>query len=203
MNRAQNIRAAVLHYGTLALGAAILAFGMFNVHSRTQVTEGGILGLTLLLHHWFGITPGVTGLVLDSLCYAIGFKMLGKSFLKNAIVASCCFSLFYNAFEAIGPLLPDLSSMPLVAALAGAVFVGVGVGLVVRAGGASGGDDALALVIAKLTGKNISFAYLFTDITVLVLSLSYIPVTRIFYSLITVTVSSFIIGRIHKDVAQA
>lgn len=203
MNRAQKIRAAVLHYGTLALGAGILAFGMFNIHSRTQVTEGGILGLTLLVQHWFGITPGVTGLVLDGICYAIGFTMLGKSFLKNAIVASCCFSLFYNAFEAIGPLLPDLSGMPLVAALAGAVFVGVGVGLVVRAGGASGGDDALALVIAKLTGKNISFAYLFTDITVLVLSLSYIPVTRIFYSLITVTVSSFIIGRIHKDKAQA
>ena len=48
-------------------------------------------------------------------------------------------------WERVGPVLPDLSGQPLIAALLGGVFVGVGVGLVVRAGGASGGDDVLAL----------------------------------------------------------
>ena len=33
-------------------GASILAFGLFNVHSRSQITEGGVLGMTLLLQHW-------------------------------------------------------------------------------------------------------------------------------------------------------
>ena len=79
----------------------------------------------------------------------------------------------------------------------GALFVGVGVGLVVRAGGASGGDDALALVISKVTGWPVSRAYLFTDVVVLALSLSYIPVKNIACSLVTVTLSSFIIGKIH------
>ena len=84
----------------------------------------------------------------------------------------------------------------MLAALFGALFVGVGVGLVVRAGGAAGGDDALALVVSKLAGCPIARAYLLTDVTVLLLSLSYIPVRNIACSLVTVTLSSFIIGRI-------
>ena len=90
-------------------------------------------------------------------------------------------------------MLPDLSGYPLTAAVLGALFVGIGVGLVVRQGGSSGGDDALALSIAKATRLRISQAYLFTDLTVLLLSLSYIPFRRIAYSLVTVTISSWLI----------
>ena len=84
------------------------------------------------------------------------------------------------------------------AALAGAVFVGVGVGLVVKAGGAAGGDDALALVISHKTKWNVGKCYLLTDVTVLLLSLSYIPVVNIACSVVTVTLSSAIIGVIHE-----
>lgn len=185
-------------YCTLLLGSAILAFGLFNIHSQSMITEGGVLGMTLLLSHWFNISPGITGPVMDLTCYFIGYRMLGRSFLKYALVASAGFAVFYNMFESIGPLLPNMGGTPIVAAVAGGLFVGVGVGLVVRSGGASGGDDALALVIAKVFGCNISRAYLATDVAVLMLSLSYIPVHKILCSLITVTISSFIIGRIHR-----
>ena len=70
--------------------------------------------------------------------------------------------------------------------------------LVIRGGGSCGGDDALALTIAHLTKWRIARAYLLTDITVLVLSLSYIPVSRIVFSLVTVTVSSFLIDFIQS-----
>ena len=68
----------------------------------------------------------------------------------------------------------------------------------VRQGASCAGDDALALVISKITGCRISRAYLLTDVTVLVFSLSYIPAKRIVYSLITVTVSSFLIDFIQN-----
>ncbi len=190
-------RQAILHYGSLLLGACVLAFGLFNVHSQSQITEGGVLGMTLLLQHWLKISPGISGFLMDMTCYAVGFRLLGKAFLKNAVVASCGFSFFYNLFEYWGPVLPSLADMPLFAALLGGLFVGVGVGLVVRAGGASGGDDALALIIVKLTKLPIAKAYFATDFVVLMLSLSYIPVMKILCSLVTVTLSSFIIGRIH------
>ena len=74
--------------------------------------------------------------------------------------------------------------------------MGIGVGLIVRQGGSAGGDDALALTISRVTHWRLSRAYLFTDLTVLALSLTYIPVGRIACSLVTVTLSSFLIDRI-------
>ena len=102
--------------------------------------------------------------------------------------------MFHGLWEQFPPLLPDLSAWPVAAAVLGAAFVGIGVGLVVRIGGACGGDDALALTISHLSKWPIARCYLITDLTVLALSLSYIPFTRILYSLITVTISSFLIG---------
>ena len=86
----------------------------------------------------------------------------------------------------------------LIAALLGGVFVGVGVGLVVRAGGASGGDDVLALLLNKFTKLTLSKSYFMTDAIVLALSLTYIPAGRIVFSFITVTLSSFLIERIQR-----
>ncbi len=180
------------------VGAFILAFGLYNIHSRCDITEGGVLGGVLLLEHWFGISPSVTGLLLDGACYLVGFKYLGKAFAGYSVLASAGFSLSYRFVEKTGPLLPDLSAMPLLAALLGGIFVGVGVGICVRQGGAAGGDDALAMTISKMSGIDISKAYLFTDLVVLGLSLSYIPMRKIACSLVTVTVSSWLIGKMQR-----
>ena len=115
------------------------------------------------------------------------------NFLIRSGVATLCGAAFFRLWDFTGPVLPDLSAQPLAAALLGGLFVGVGVGLVVRQGGSSGGDDALALVISRKTGWRLSRAYLFTDLTVLALSLTYIAPLRIAWSLITVTVSSLLI----------
>lgn len=201
--KSQQLKQSFLHYGTMLLGVAILAFGLFNVHSQSKITEGGVLGMTLLLHHWLGITPGISGLVMDITCYFIGFRMLGKAFLKNAIFSSIGFSVCYNLYEAYGYVLPNLGGQPLLAAVVGGLFVGIGVGLVVREGGASGGDDALAMIIAKNARCRISKAYFLTDFVVLMLSLSYIPFKNILCSLVTVTISSFLIDKLQKPAAFA
>lgn len=187
----------ISHWLKLIAGTAILSFGLFNIHSQCDITEGGVLGMILLLEHWFKISPSITGVILDFSCYLIGWKMLGNSFLKNAIFSTCCFSLWYRLWEHTGYIIADMSAVPLAAAVAGAVFVGIGVGIVVKEGGAAGGDDALALVISKIAKCRISRAYLLTDLTVLALSLSYIPFSKIIYSFITVTLSSRIIDKIH------
>ena len=76
----------------------------------------------------------------------------------------------------------------------GAVFVGVGVGVCVRVGGAPGGDDALAMSISHLTKWKIQWVYLLSDFVVLALSLSYIPLKRIGFSVLTVILSGQLIG---------
>ena len=178
--------------------SAFLAFGLCHVHSMSGVTEGGVLGLTLLLEHWFDISPSVSGMILNFFCYALGWRTLGRSFIVYSVAATFGFSASYKLWEQFDPFWPELAEMPFVAAVVGAIFVGIGAGLCVRAGGATGGDDALAMSLAKLTHWNIEWIYLFSDITVLALSVSYIPLGRIGYSLLTVILSGQIIGLIQK-----
>lgn len=176
------------------LGSFILAFGLYNVHSISGVTEGGVLGATLLLEHWTGISPALTGGIMNVLCYVLGWRLLGKEFIAYSALATAGFSGTYKICEQFPHLWPGLADMPLVAALVGALFVGVGAGLCVRVGGAPSGDDALAMSISHATGWKIQWVYLLSDLIVLVMSLSYIPVRRIGYSLFTVLLSGQLIG---------
>lgn len=180
------------------LGSCILAFGLCHIHALSGVTEGGQLGLTLLLHHWLGITPAISALVINIICYAAGWKALGKSFLFYSLIAAAGFSGFYRIFEMFPPAFPELTQHPLAAALLGAVFVGVGCGLCVRVGGAPCGDDALAITLSHIFKSKIEYFYMISDVTVLLLSLSYIPVQRIGFSLLTVLLSSKLVGIIQR-----
>lgn len=179
-------------------GSAILSFGLYNIHALSGVTEGGILGMSLLLHHWLGISPAISGFLMNGVCYVIGWKLLGRDFVAYSIISGSCFSIFYAIFEQFPPLWPQLSHMPFLAALSGAFFVGIGVGLCVRTGGAPGGDDALAMSICHVTKKDIRWAYLASDFIVLLLSISYLDLKRIAYSLVTVILSGQIIGVVQK-----
>lgn len=183
---------------TLFLASAFQAFGMYHVHAQSAVTEGGVFGLTLLLEHWLGISPAITNFVLTAACFLLGWKTLGRDFIGYSAVAVAGYSIGYAIFEQFPPLWPEIGQYPLLAAILGAAFIGIGAGLCVRAGGATTGDDALAMSLQQLLKMPIQRIYLISDLTVLVLSLSYIPLGRIFYSLITVVLSGQIIGWMQK-----
>lgn len=174
--------------------SAFQAFGMYNIHAVSDITEGGVLGATLLLEHWFAISPAVSGFVLNAVCYFLGWKTLGKEFIAYSLIAATGFSAAYGICEQFPPLWPEIASYPLLAAFVGAMFIGIGAGLCVRAGGATCGDDALAMSLSHITKMPIQWIYLISDLTVLGLSLSYIPWSKILYSLLTVVLSGQIIG---------
>lgn len=186
----------------IMIGAMICTFGIHNIHQRTNITEGGVIGLMLLIEHWFHLSPAIITTILDLTCYILAYKFLGIMFIKISFISTFFVSMFYKIWNLFPPMLPNLTDQPLIAAILGGLFVGIGVGIIVRQGGSSGGDDALALAISKACHCRISKAYLFTDITVLFASLSYIPVMRIIFSLVTVTVSSYVIDfvkSVHLD----
>ena len=183
------------------LSGALLAFGIYHVHDTADITEGGVLGMILLLEHWLRISPAVSGLVLNFGCYIFGWRTLGRGFLLRSAFAAAGFSGGYWLWEQFPPVWPQIVGYPLIAALAGAVFVGVGCGMCVRHGGAPCGDDALAMGLSRVLKTPIQKAYLLSDLAVLLLSVSYIPLGKILYSLVTVILSGQIIGlfqRKHK-----
>ena len=181
----------------ILIGSLILAFGIYNLNYQNNITEGGILGVLLLLKNLFDIEPSVANLILDISLLIIAYKFFGKQFLLNSIIATLSFSTFYEIFESIGPLIPVLQSKFIVTILSG-LFVGIGVGIIIRNGAAAGGDDALAMVISKITSVTIGNVYLIGDVAVLILSLTYLSVYDIFWSLIAVSISGRTIDFIYN-----
>lgn len=194
MKKNFSLRSCVVSF----LSAGFLAFGMYNVHSISGITEGGVLGAVLLIQHWFHISPAVSSLVLNGLCYLLGWRTFGKPFVMYSLAAALGYSVGFFICEQFPPLFPQIASMPLVASVVGSIFVGIGSGLCVRVGGATSGDDALAMSVSRMTAIPIQWIYLISDLLVLGLSLTYIPINRIAYSLLTVILSGQIIGLLQK-----
>ena len=180
------------------LASGFQAFGMYNIHAISDITEGGVLGAVLLIQHWLHISPALSGFVLNAACYLLGWRTLGKTFIAYSLIAAAGFSSCYWLCEQFPPLWPGIAAYPLAAALIGALFIGIGAGICVRIGGATCGDDALAMSLSHITKVPIQWIYLISDLTVLGLSLSYIPFRKIAWSLLTVILSGQIIGWIQN-----
>ena len=101
----------------ILLGAMICSFGIHNIHQRTNITEGGVIGLMLFAEHWLKLSPAYITPVLDLACYLLAFRFLGGRFIKISIISTFFVSLFYKIWELFPPMLPDLSNRPLIAAV--------------------------------------------------------------------------------------
>ena len=171
----------------ILIGSTILAFGVYNFYYLNSITEGGVLGIILLLKNMFGFDVSVAGAILDIALLIMGFKMFGKKFFIYSVGASVGFSVLYDIFETVGPLVPQMGMFT--SAVLGGLSVGIGCGIMMRVGCASGGDDALAMIISKVTSLKLSTVYLITDGIVLLLSVSYIPAVQLVYSIVAVLIS--------------
>ena len=83
----------------ILLGAMICTFGIHNIHQRTNITEGGVIGLMLLVEHWLKISPAYITPMLDAACYLLAFKFLGGNFIKISIISTLFVSVFYKIWE--------------------------------------------------------------------------------------------------------
>ena len=71
------------------LSSAFQAFGIYNIHALADITEGGVLGATLLLEHWFHISPALSSFLLNTACFLLGWRTLGRSFIAYSLIAAC------------------------------------------------------------------------------------------------------------------
>ena len=90
----------------IMLGAAICTFGVHNIHQRADITEGGIIGLMLLLEHWLGIPSAVLTPILDITCYAMAWRYFGGKFIMISMISTIFVSLFYELWSLLPYMLP-------------------------------------------------------------------------------------------------
>lgn len=183
----------------IALGCAIYALSLDMVSVPNRLADGGISGITLLLRHFWGINMGLSTLVLNIPLIILGYRFMGKRLLAYTIWGTVTLS-FFLWFWRLVPIITQLNlehDLFLSAAIAGTLS-GFGLGLVFRYNGTSGGTDIIARICQMKYGISSGKMLLACDAAVLFISLSYLDIKHMMYTLL----ASFILSRVMDAVQQ-
>lgn len=179
----------------IIFGGALYGFGVIFFNIPNDLAEGGVTGITLILRALFGLNPAITTLLLNLPLIAIGGKTLGKRSLFYTILGTASLSFWLGFWQKV-PLSIDINHDLLIAAILGGILSGVGCGMIYRVGGTTGGSDIIARILELKFGISVGKTLLIFDIIVLTLSLSYINLTKMMYTLILAYVFSKLIDSI-------
>ncbi|MWV43013.1 DUF2179 domain-containing protein [Paenibacillus sp. HJL G12] len=146
----------------LIVGSFIFALDINLFVIPHDLAEGGVTGVTIILYYLFKWSPGLVNLVLNAILLLVGYKFLDKQTTFYTVIAIVFNSLFLHLTEGWKLASNEL----LLNAIFGGVFAGVGIGLIVRAGGTTAGSVILARIAHKYWDWNISYALLFFDLIV-------------------------------------
>ncbi|BBW95844.1 YitT family protein [Geobacillus icigianus] len=181
----------------ILLGAAIFAFGLVHFNMQNNLAEGGFTGITLLLYFSSGLDPAITNLALNIPVFFIGWKLLGRQTFLYTIIGTVAVSVFLSIFQRYMIHMPLRHDLTLAALFAG-VFIGVGLGIIFRYGGTTGGVDIIARLVYKYKGISMGKTMFAFDATVITLSLLYLSYREAMYTLVAVFIAARVIDFIQE-----
>ncbi|ALX48957.1 YitT family protein [Lentibacillus amyloliquefaciens] len=130
---------AVLFAASIILG---FAFNMFLLPH--EVLSGGVTGLAMILGLVSPLNSGIWLVVLNIPVFLIGLMRLGKEFIWNSVL-----SVFITSMSMQYIPILQVAADPLLSAVFGGIITGVGIGLIVRLNGSTGGADIIGLVVTQ------------------------------------------------------
>lgn len=147
LNNKNRIIGSICSFIFITLGAIIAAFAIEEFLIAKQILDGGIVGISIILSHFIHIKLSYFIIALNIPFLVLGLKILGKLFAAKATYAMIVFSFALLLFESLDEITYD----PLLATVYGGVFLGIGVGLVMRFGGCVDGLDTVSLLLSRKT----------------------------------------------------
>ncbi|WP_339226820.1 YitT family protein [Oceanobacillus sp. FSL K6-2867] len=174
----------------IVVGGFIFSIGVNYFVIPNSLSEGGILGLTVIAHYLFGWSTGLINLVLNLSLLLIGYKFFERKVLYYTLFSILSSSILLFLTENQSWILTEDT---LLSAVFAGLFVGIGLGLIFRSGGTNGGTTVLARIANEYLGLTIGKAMLYIDIIVVLGSVFVIGVDKGMYTLISVYIGAKVI----------
>ncbi|MEK4169662.1 YitT family protein [Staphylococcus hominis] len=167
------------------LGSFIFSVGVNAFVISGNLGEGGVTGIAIVLYYAFHISPALTNFVANAILIVIGYKFLSKKSTILTIIATVLISVFLSLTESWHVETGNV----IINAVFGGTSVGLGIGIIVLAGGTTAGTTILARIANKYLDVSTAYALLFFDLIVVAISLTVLPLSKAL-----VTVISLYIG---------
>ena len=189
----------IKEYIIVALACVVMAFNINYFFVVNKLAEGGVSGLSLIIHYLSNIDVSYLYFALNIPLIILAYIFLGKNFLLKTFFATFVLSVFLKVFASFSEPLDDI----LLAAIFGGAINGIAIGIVFYAGGATCGIDIIAKIINKYTGIPISRILLTTDFIVLSIVAVIFGKVIFMYTLISLVISSKMIDIIQVGIYSA
>ncbi|ABJ63924.1 YitT family protein [Levilactobacillus brevis] len=167
----------------IGIGCAMFAFGLVFFNIANHLADGGISGITLIFRALFHIDPAYSTILINVPLIIIGWRFLGRQSLIYTIYGTGMLSLCLWVWQRV-PLTIALHGDLLLSALGAGIIGGFGSGLLYRYGGTTGGTDIIARIFERFRGVPMGRTLLYLDVVVLLISLVYIDIQHMAYTLI-------------------
>lgn len=189
----------LLNYFFILIGAAIAAYALEGILVPNSILDGGVTGISIILNILLGWKLSLLIFVINIPFLFVGYKNLGKKFLVKAIFSIVVFSLLVEAFHNVGVLTEN----KLLATIYGSLILGIGVGLVIKAGGCLDGTESVGIVISKHTDISIGQFVLFCNAIIFTVAGFFFGIDRALYSLLAYFITSKIVDYISEGFNSA
>lgn len=184
--------------GSLMMGASL---ALFLVPSK--ITAGGVSGIAMIFHHFTNSPTGMVMLALNVPLFLIGIKSLGGQFGLRTVIGMVFSSIFTDLIAETFNVAP-LTTDPLLASVFGGMIMGVGLGLIFRSGGSTGGSDIVGSMLSRHLGVSIGLAIVMIDVFVIIgAGIAFQDANLAMWGIVSLGVSSYTIDIVMEGISYA
>ena len=162
----QKIKSIVFEYCGLAIGSVIMALALVFFLIPAKIAPGGVSGLAIVLYHLFDLPVGLLMLLFNIPLFIVGLRLLGKQFGSRTLFSFIVVSLVTDFCDTVLRL-DAATTDPLLASIFGGVVLGIGLGVVFRFKGTTGGSDIVGQIINKYSNVSVGVGILIVDFFVI------------------------------------
>ncbi len=189
----------VTAYMMMTVGACIAAFAIEEFLVPCTILDGGIVGISIMISSLTGISLSLLTIVLNIPFLIVGFKRLGHGFIIKSAYAMVVFAAFIRIFEEMDNATDDY----ILAVSFGGVLLGLGVGLVIKAGGCLDGTETVAIMLNRKYHFQVGQIILAFNVIIYATAGVLFGFERAMYSLLTYFITSKVLDIVETGINQA
>lgn len=179
----------------IIIGNILLAFGVTAFMIPHKIIIGGSTGIASFMLHYFNVPLSYTVMAINVVMFIAGYMMVGKKFALSTIISTFVYPVILELFQSMESLSAFCDDMVL-AAVYGGIIIGLGIGLIMKAGASSGGMDIPLIILNKRFGIPIGTSMNICDSLILIMQMPFSNTTEILYGVAIVFVISTTINKV-------
>lgn len=177
------------------IGNILLAFAICAFVVPHGFMLGGSNGIALFLQNFVPLPLSVLNGILNVALFFVGLLCMGKDFAATSLLSTIIYPLIMAVFEQlpIGTLFQNED--PLLCAVFCALIAGLGIGIVVRAGGSTGGMDIPPIIMHKYTGIPVGTWLMIFDSLIVIAQVCFNGLSGLLCSLLIIILISLVVNK--------